>query len=179
MVRQRDNLFAMVCGLGIALVGATTAAAAQAQPQTLQMTSQNNSGISGTATLTESGGRTRVELKLTGAGAGPQPAHIHAGSCGQLDPTPVFTLQPVTSGASTTEVDATIAMLTQSPHAVHMHKSADELSVYVACADITVGALPRTGDADTPLTGMWMALAGLSSVALGGLVVSRSRRHAP
>jgi Cu/Zn superoxide dismutase len=178
MVRRRNNVFAMACGLVIALVGVTAAAAAQGQPQTLQMTAQNNSGISGTATLTESGGRTHVEIKLSGAGAGPQPAHIHAGSCAQLDPTPAFTLQNVTNGTSTTDVNATIAMLTESPHAVHVHKSADELSVYVACADIKPGTLPRTGDAQPPLTGLWIALAGLSSVALGGLAVWRSRRGA-
>ncbi|HET6316860.1 MAG TPA: LPXTG cell wall anchor domain-containing protein [Chloroflexota bacterium] len=178
MVRRRDNLFAMVCGLVIALVGVTTAGAAQSQPQTLQLNAQNNSGISGTATLSESGGRTRLELKVTGAGAGPEPAHIHAGSCAQLDPTPTFTLQPVSNGASSTEVNATVAMLTETPHAVHMHKSADELSVYVACADITPGSLPRTGDAKSPLSGPWLALAGLSSVVLGGLVVWRSRRRA-
>jgi len=178
MVRRRENLFAMVCGLVIALVGVTTAVAAQAQTQTLQMTAQNNSGISGTATLTENGGRTRVELKVTGAGPGPEPAHIHPGSCSQLDPTPTFTLQPVTNGASTTDVDTTIAMLTQSPHAVHMHKSVDELSVYVACADITPGSLPRSGDAETPVAAMWIALAGFGSIALGSLVVWRSRRQA-
>jgi Cu/Zn superoxide dismutase len=177
MVRRRVNLFAMVCGLLIALVGATTAVAAQTQTQTLQLNAQNNSGISGTATLTETAARTRVEIKVTGAGAGPEPAHIHPGSCSQLDPTPTFTLQAVTNGASTTDLTTTIAMLAQSPHAVHMHKSADELSVYVACADITPGTLPRSGNAETPLTGMWLVLAGLGSMALGGLGVWRSRRR--
>jgi len=177
MVRQRQNTVAIACGLIFALVGITTTAAAQAQPQSVQLTSQNNSGISGTATFTESAGKTRVELKVTGAGAGSQPAHIHEGSCTQLNPTPQYSLQPVTNGSSATDIDTTVAALTGSPHAIHMHKSAEELSVYVACADLTPSALPRTGDAEQSPAGMGMGVAGLSLIGLGGLVVWRARRR--
>src|ERR1700682_1198012 len=98
---------AIGCGLILGLFAATNIVAAQEQATTLQLTQQNNSGISGTATFTPSGGGLRVDLKVTGAGAGPEPAHIHPGTCAQLDPTPQFTLQSVTNGASTTDIQTT------------------------------------------------------------------------
>ncbi len=111
---------------------------ARRQGMTLQLASQNNSGIAGSAVFTPlGGGKLRVEIKVNGAGVGPQPAHIHDGTCTQLSPgPPKFSLTPVTNGASSSDIDASIEQLIASPHAVHMHKSQDELSIYVACADI-------------------------------------------
>ncbi len=165
---------ATILGLGFALVmalGAASNVGAQGQSVTLNLTGQNNSGITGTATLTEmSGGKLRVELRASGAGAGPQPAHIHEGSCANLNPAPKFSLTSVANGASTSEVDATLQQLTSAPHAIHMHKSADELPVYVACADISAagrpGTLPRSGAA-VPLTGLAAGLAALVAIAAG------------
>src|SRR5579859_1733876 len=108
MSRQRQWTIALGCGLGLALLAATTIAAAQGQSSTLQLVQQNNSGISGTATFTPSGGGLTVDLMVTGAGAGPQPAHIHGGTCAQLNPTPEFTLASVTNGASTTTLQTTL-----------------------------------------------------------------------
>jgi LPXTG-motif cell wall-anchored protein len=173
MARLRQRTIAIGFGLVLALVAATTIAAAQEQSTTLQLVQQNNSGISGTATFTPSGGSLKVELKVTGAGAGPEPAHIHPGSCAQLDPTPQFTLTSVTNGSSSTDVQTTFATLTSTPHAVHMHKSVDEVSVYVACADIKPAALPRTGESES-MTGLVSGAAGLSLLGLGLLL----RRHA-
>jgi LPXTG-motif cell wall-anchored protein len=166
---QLQRAIALGCSVLIALLSGTTIAVAQEQPLRLQMTAQNNSGISGTATFTQSGGSVRVDIAVTGAGAGPQPSHIHEGSCTQLNPTPQFSLLNVTNGASTTEVQATLQTLTSTPHAVHIHKSADELSVYVACADIAPAALPRTGETDSA-KGPLSALAGLSLLGLGLLL---------
>lgn len=166
MFRQRHWTVGIGSGLVIAFLGTATLALAQGQPNTLQLTPQNNSGISGTATFAQSGGTVHVDIKVTGAGAGPQPAHIHEGSCAQLNPTPQFSLQSVTNGSSSTDIQTTLQALTSTPHAVHMHKSADELSVYVACADINPSSLPRTGDADSPV-GVVAGLAGLSLVGLG------------
>jgi LPXTG-motif cell wall-anchored protein len=174
MSRQRQRTIAVGCGLALALLGATTVAAAQEQSTALQLVQQNNSGISGTATFTPSGGSLKVELKVTGAGAGPQPAHIHPGSCGQLDPTPRFTLSSVANGSSTTDVQSTFQALATSPHAVHMHKSVDEVSVYVACADITLASLPRTGQSEST-TGVVSGAAGLSLLGLGLLLRRRAR----
>jgi LPXTG-motif cell wall-anchored protein len=177
MLRQWQGTIAIGCGLVLALLAATTIAAAQEQATTLQLVQQNNSGISGTATFTPSGGGVRVDLKVTGAGAGPEPAHIHAGTCAQLDPTPQFTLAPVANGSSTTDLQTTMAALTSSPHAVHMHKSTDELTVYVACADIKPGSLPRTGQSESTPTGLVSAAAGLSLFGLGLVLRRRATRR--
>jgi hypothetical protein len=159
--------------LGCALfLGLTHVPLAGAQQQTVTVTlnSQNNSGITGTATLTDlGGGRTRVVIQASGAGAGPEPAHIHPGSCAQLDPTPAFALTNVTNGSSTTDVDGSLQQLTSGSYAVHMHKSQDELTVYVACGDIAGTAqpatLPRSGDlGDVPAAA---GLAGLGLVLVG------------
>ena len=175
MLRQRQRTIAIGCGLIVALLATTTIAAAQQQATTLQLVQQNNSGISGTATFTPSGGGLTVDLKVTGAGAGPQPAHIHGGTCAQLNPTPEFTLSSVANGSSTTTLQTTLQSLAATPHAVHMHKSADELSVYVACADINPAALPRTGEADST-TGLMFGMIGLSLAGLGLLLRRRSSK---
>jgi LPXTG-motif cell wall-anchored protein len=175
MSRHRQLTIALGCGLVLGLLTATTIVAAQEQPTTLQLAPQNNSGISGTATFTPSGGGLTVDLKVTGAGAGPQPAHIHPGTCAQLDPTPQFTLTSVANGSSTSTIQTTFQALVASPHAVHMHKSTDEVSVYVACADINPSALPRTGQADST-TGLISGAAGLSLAGLGLMLRRRGRR---
>ncbi len=175
MLRQRQRTIAIGCGLIVALLATTTIAAAQQQATTLQLVQQNNSGISGTATFTPSGGGLTVDLKVTGAGAGPQPAHIHGGTCAQLNPTPEFTLSSVANGSSTTTLQTTLQSLAATPHAVHMHKSADELSVYVACADINPASLPRTGEADST-TGLMFGMVGLSLAGLGLLLRRRSSK---
>jgi hypothetical protein len=176
---------AVVLGCLFLVLGAMPATVgAQAQSLTLNLNAQNNSGISGTATFTDlGGGKTRVAIQVNGAGAGPEPAHIHPGSCAQLDPTPAFTLTNVTNGSSTTDVDSTLQQLTSQPYAVHMHKSQDELTVYVACADIVQGqnrpgTLPRSGGGPVDdSTSTYAVLAGIALVAGGfGLRLRRSIR---
>jgi LPXTG-motif cell wall-anchored protein len=179
MFRQRQRTIAIGWGLLLALLAATTTVTvAQEQATTLQLVQQNNSGISGTATFTPTSGGLTVDLKVTGAGAGPQPAHIHPGTCTALNPTPVFTLTSVTNGSSTTTIQTTLQSLAASPHAVHMHKSTDEISVYVACAEITPASLPRTGQAETT-TGLMAATVGVTLAGLGVLLMRRFRRRAP
>jgi hypothetical protein len=162
------------------LVALPTTAAAQSQTLTLTLNAQNNSGISGTATFNDLGnGKTRVMMQVSGAGAGPEPAHIHPGSCTQLDPTPAYTLSSVTNGTSTTDVDATLQELIDGHYAIHMHKSPDELTVYVACADILrtaqPGALPNTGVLADDWTGAMAVLVGLGLVIVGVVAHRRTR----
>jgi Cu/Zn superoxide dismutase len=179
MSLRRRQIVAIACGLGLALVSASSSVAAQQATTTLQLNQQNNSGISGTATFTPSGGGLRVDIQVTGAGAGPEPSHIHPGSCSQLDPTPQFTLTSVANGASTTEIQTTMQTLVATPHAIHMHKSVDEVSVYVACADITPGNLPRTGEAEAQSNiGIIAIAAGLALAGLGLLLPRIARRRA-
>jgi len=169
----------LVAGLLLLLAVLPTTVAAQSQNLTLTMNAQNNSGISGTATFNDlGGGKTRVMIQVSGAGAGPQPAHIHPGSCSQLDPTPAYTLSSVNNGQSTTDVDASLQQLLDGHYAVHMHKSQDELTVYVACADIVQtgrpGALPNTGTVADDWTAAAAVLLGFGLLG-AGVVVQRRR----
>jgi hypothetical protein len=157
--------------------------AAQGRSLTLNLAAQNNSGIAGTATFTDlGGGKTRVAIQVNGAGPGPEPAHIHPGTCAQLDPTPAFTLTNVTNGTSTTDVDSTLQQLTSQPYAIHMHKSLDELTVYVACADIVQGqnrpgTLPRSGEGPVDdSVPMYAVLAGIALASTGFILRLRRAR---
>ena len=173
----------LVLAAFLAVAGLTSAATT-----TVQLTAQNNSGITGTATLEDvAGGKTKVTLKLTGAPAGvAEPAHIHDGTCANLNPTPKYPLTNVSNGTSETTVDVSIADLTSQPFAINVHKSPQEAAVYVSCGNITAtaagaapSAAPRTGGGGmagqrSPLP--WVAAAGLLAVlALGGVRALRRR----
>lgn len=105
----------------------------------LQFEEQSDSGITGGAILTDLGdGEVAVTIGVVAIGfADPMPAHIHEGTCADLDPTPKYPLTDVAVGSSNTVVETTLDELTATPHAVNIHKSAAEAAVYVACADIT------------------------------------------
>jgi hypothetical protein len=117
---------------------------------TVDLSEQNGSGESGTATLTAEGdNKTKVVISLDGAPAGtPQPAHIHEGSCANLDPTPKYGLENVVDGKSTTEVDEPLDELRAEDYAINVHKSGTDLKTYVACGDIGSGGGTNT-DTDT------------------------------
>jgi hypothetical protein len=101
----------------------------------VKLSQQNKSKESGTAKLTPAGDKTKVELSIKGAPKGvSQPAHIHEGSCAKLDPK--YALQNVVDGKSTTEVPVSISELQKGNLAINVHKSAEEVKVYVACGDI-------------------------------------------
>ena len=163
----------------------TQAAAAQS-PITIQISPQNNSGISGTATLTPMGNQTRVVLNLQGTPqGGNHPAHIHAGTCANLDPRPAFPLTNVQNGMSETTVNVSIDQIRAAQHAINVHKSPQEASVYVGCGNLPTGggsaapaAMPRTGAggaAGLPV-GTLAGLGGLLLVAAGGLAALKRRR---
>lgn len=104
---------------------------------TVTMNAQNGSGESGTATLKAMGKQTSVTISLKGEPAGgDQPAHIHPGSCANLDPKPKYPLSNVKGGKSTTTVDATLASLTKGNMAINVHESAKNIQKYVSCGDI-------------------------------------------
>ena len=105
------------------------------------LAAQNDSGQDGDATLSEvDAGTTRVVIDVGNAPANPQPAHIHRGSCENLDPEPAYGLENVVNGKSTTEVNVAMEDLVGQGFAVNVHKSADEAQVYVACGDIEEAA---------------------------------------
>ncbi len=124
--------------VALAALGLTLGPAAFAAGNvTADLKAQNSSGETGTVMLTPRGDKTEVTIKLSGAPAGvQQPAHVHQGTCAKLDPKPKYPLQNVTDGGSTTTLPVKLAALTDGKHAVNVHKSADDLKTYVACADL-------------------------------------------
>ncbi|MEA2664685.1 MAG: hypothetical protein QOI11_1629 [Candidatus Eremiobacteraeota bacterium] len=105
---------------------------------TIPLRAQNGSGENGTATLRQSGPNVVVVVHLRGAPGTPQPAHVHAGTCAHLDPKPKYALASVVGGSSTTTVKGvTLAELASTPNAINVHRSAAQLTKYVACANIT------------------------------------------
>jgi hypothetical protein len=103
---------------------------------TVDLSAQNESGESGTATFTQEGEKTKVVVDLSNAPSDPQPAHIHAGTCAELNPQPEYPLTNVEDGKSETTVDAPLSELQAEDYAVNVHKSEAEADVYVACGDI-------------------------------------------
>ncbi|HEY7030602.1 MAG TPA: hypothetical protein VH482_04695 [Thermomicrobiales bacterium] len=108
----------------------------------------NDSGVSGTATLTDNGdGTTTVEIHVDGA-TGDHPAHIHQGTCDDLDPNPQYPLANIdANGDSTTDVEVSLDDLLASPHAVNLHQSADNIGTYIACGNIEAAGGETTGNA--------------------------------
>ena len=105
---------------------------------TVQLGEQNASGESGTATLTAEGDRTKVVIDLEGNSSA-QPAHIHKGSCADLDASPEYALEDVSGGTSITTVDAKLDDLRDGAFAINVHASAAELETYVACGNVGEG----------------------------------------
>jgi hypothetical protein len=104
---------------------------------TLDLKEQNNSGITGTVEFSPtSEGKVEVEIELDGSEGGPHPAHVHAGSCADLDPAPKWPLNNVVEGRSKTTIDADLSELTAQEYAVNVHDSPENADLYVACADI-------------------------------------------
>ena len=120
--------------------GAGTGAYAQgtgpANRVIVQLNEQNNSGQSGQAILTASGDQTVVTITLSNGTAEPQPAHIHKGTCDNLDPKPAYPLTSVVNGASETTVNVKLDDLLNGQYAINVHKSAAEVTTYVACGNI-------------------------------------------
>jgi hypothetical protein len=101
------------------------------------MTAENGSGENGTATLTDLNGKTRVVIHLSHEPAtGNQPAHIHPGTCANLNPTPKYPLKNVVSGVSNTIVNAPITSLLGAHFAINVHESAAQIQKYVSCGNI-------------------------------------------
>ena len=102
------------------------------------------SGESGTATLTAEGDKTKVVIDLQGNSSA-QPAHIHKGSCADLDAAPEYALADVRGGTSTSTVDAKLDDLRDGAFAINVHMSAAEIETYVACGNVGEGDGSGTG----------------------------------
>lgn len=104
---------------------------------TVTLEAQNNSGQTGSATLTPEGDNTKVVILLSNAPtAVAQPAHIHLGQCDKLDPAPKWKLEAVKGGQSATVVPVSLDSILKEKAAINIHKSAEEVQVYVSCGNI-------------------------------------------
>lgn len=114
------------------------AALARDKVITVRLDAQSNSGQTGTATLQPVGDKTKVVIELSNVPAGvAQPAHIHRGSCDNLDKASKWSLKAVTNGRSVTVVPASLDTILKDKTAINVHKSPIETQIYVSCGNIT------------------------------------------
>jgi len=121
------------CGGGDAGSSTTNSAPAPVQ---IQLQEESFSGETGTATLTAQGAKTKVVIDLISHAANDQPAHIHRGSCTELDPIPAYPLNDVVGGKSSTVVAVALEQLVTKDYAINVHRSAKKLKEYVVCGNI-------------------------------------------
>ncbi len=150
---------------------------------TVTMTAMNGSGEDGTATITQKGDAdVTVSVTLKNGTAEAQPAHIHKGSCANLNPTPAFPLTNVVNGKSEGDVMVSVAELNKGGYAINVHKSASDIATYVSCGDIKAGSMmmasgtgttagndsmPSTGNGDQSLIFAALALVALGILGMG------------
>jgi CHRD domain len=104
---------------------------------TVQLNEFESSGQSGTATLTAEGEQTRVSISIDDDPiSASQPAHIHEGTCDELNAEPAFGLPNVVDGASETTVDTPLDSLTSGTYAINLHMSDQDLATYTSCGNI-------------------------------------------
>jgi hypothetical protein len=110
---------------------------AAADEVTVELSEESDSGQTGTATLTAEDDGTRVLIEIDGDPVSPsQPAHIHEGTCEELNPEPAFGLPNVDDGRSETTVDTTLDSLTSGEYAINLHMSAEDVATYTSCGNI-------------------------------------------
>ncbi|HUS16327.1 MAG TPA: hypothetical protein VM536_15115 [Chloroflexia bacterium] len=170
--------------------GGGTSPAADMNTTTVQMHAQNGSGEDGTATITTNGNGVMVTLKLANGPTVAQPAHIHPGTCANLDPTPRYPLTSAMNGMSETSLNVSMNDLLTGSYAINVHKSAAEASVYVSCGDIVTMSMGggstggstggttggetggTTGGTGMPATGTGQEIYLLAGLALLGLTLA-------
>lgn len=102
----------------------------------LTFTQLNDSGVTGTTTLYDAGNRTIVDIDVKNTGAN-HPAHIHKGTCSQLEAKPSFDLTSVhEDGKSRSVVNASLDDLIAGGYAIDLHLSPTELGTLIVCAGI-------------------------------------------
>lgn len=164
----------------LALASSTTYAASGVQQivgghWVAPLNEQNGSGENGTVVMTVvDDTHTRVVIELTNGPSTPQPAHVHEGTCANLNPVPKYPLNNVVNGMSDTVIAVSLDDLTHGGYAVNVHKSAAEAGVYVSCGDAFVNAaggtnpgMPTTGNSAAPLLLLGLALLALALLSAG------------
>ena len=106
----------------------------------INMGAMNGSKQDGSASVGDKGNGVQVSIHLYNEPKGAsEPAHIHLGTCKKINPAPYKPLKNVVNGTSMTMVSGlTVAQIKKGHYAINVHKSANELKVYVSCGDLTV-----------------------------------------
>lgn len=120
--------------LVLALGGSCATVASAAGTVRIPLEAMGNSGETGYAILTPQGSKTIVELQMKGGPGDPQPAHFHTGTCDNYGPRPLYMLQSVVHGTSTTTLDIPIEKLTAGDLVLNVHKSFDDIATVVSCS---------------------------------------------
>ena len=113
--------------------------AGSAQPIEVSLEAGNESGQAGSATINSvKDGQVNIVVEVVSAVTEEQiqPAHIHKGTCAEIDPAVAYELFDVVQGIGAATVDVEIEMLTASPHVVDVHVSGEDDAV-AACGAIT------------------------------------------
>lgn len=113
---------------------------------TVTLNALKNYKENGVAQLTAlPNGHTRVAINVSHEFVtASQPAHIHMGSCANLNPAPKYPLNNVRRGRSVTDVPVSLSTLLKGHYAINIHKSARKINDYVACGDIKAGNISTT-----------------------------------
>jgi hypothetical protein len=124
------HIFVLSCAL---MVGAFSVAAAADKTVVVPLHAMSGSGQDGTATLRADGTKTIVTIKLTNGSSVRQPDHFHVGNCDKYQPRPLYPLQDVVNGTSTTTLDVPLEKLIAGDMIINIHKSYDEIATQAAC----------------------------------------------
>lgn len=105
----------------------------------INMGALNGSKQDGAASAGDKNGGVQVSIHVYNEPKGAsEPAHIHKGTCKNIDPAPWKMLSNVVNGTSQTMVPGiSVAELKKGHYAINVHKSTSDLKTYVSCGDLT------------------------------------------
>lgn len=132
-------MHALRTALAAATMAAIACASARADSSALKLKlyAQNRPGETGTATLEQIPNGVKIIVNMAGSQNGTQPAHIHTGTCAELNPVPSYTLSDLVHGSSTTTISGiTLGDLLKGKYVIDVHESSADVKRYVACAAI-------------------------------------------
>src|SRR5689334_9446838 len=119
------TVLALLALAGSAYAAPGTAQIVQTGPWVAPLNAQNGSGEDGTVTMTwVDATHTQVVIQLSNGTSTPQPAHVHDGTCTNLDPKPKYPLNSVVNGLSETTIAVGLDEIVHGGYAVNVHKSA-------------------------------------------------------
>lgn len=130
------RIWVSLVAAGLLAIAAIAPAAAQ-DSITLDLEEVDDSGVAGNVRIVSEDGQAEVTILLTQGleDESEHPVHIHEGTCDDLGDV-AYPLNDIVDGSSETTLDVDLADLRTGDFAVNAHMSADQMDVYIACADI-------------------------------------------